>query len=197
MAHPGTPHPHDNEEAVSTQPVADRRAISGRYRVRVETLAPNGEARGRVVATLATPSDEDFLLVYGSRPRAPMDQLAFLGGLAGELLEVEAQWTLPRPGKRPKKHAPPPSVRIVAVVEAATERVVPPCPVFGTCGGCQLQQMAYAAQLAWKTQRVRATLSVIGFEEAPVLPALGCDPPWGYRNHMRFSVNRDGQPGLT
>jgi 23S rRNA (uracil1939-C5)-methyltransferase len=57
--------------------------------------------------------------------------------------------------------------------------------------------MAYPAQLAWKTARVRDLLIAAGFDNPSVLPALGCDPPWGYRNHMRFSVNRAGQPGLT
>jgi 23S rRNA (uracil1939-C5)-methyltransferase len=29
------------------------------------------------------------------------------------------------------------------------------------------------------------------------MPAIGCESPWGYRNHMRFSVNWEGRPGLT
>lgn len=29
------------------------------------------------------------------------------------------------------------------------------------------------------------------------MPALGCESPWHYRNHMRFSVNREGRAGLT
>lgn len=35
------------------------------------------------------------------------------------------------------------------------------------------------------------------FDDPPVLATVPCDVPWHYRNHMRFSVNRDGQPGLT
>ena len=31
----------------------------------------------------------------------------------------------------------------------------------------------------------------------PLLETVPCDDPWHYRNHMRFSVNRGGQPGLT
>jgi 23S rRNA (uracil1939-C5)-methyltransferase len=35
------------------------------------------------------------------------------------------------------------------------------------------------------------------FEQPPLLATVPCDDPWQYRNHMRFSVNREGQPGLT
>jgi 23S rRNA (uracil1939-C5)-methyltransferase len=36
-----------------------------------------------------------------------------------------------------------------------------------------------------------------GLAQALVLPAIGADEPWHYRNHMRFSVNRAGEAGLT
>ena len=34
--------------------------------------------------------------------------------------------------------------------KAAKDRVVPPCPVYETRGGCQLQHLAYKAQLDFK-----------------------------------------------
>jgi 23S rRNA (uracil1939-C5)-methyltransferase len=58
--------------------------------------------------------------------------------------------------------------------------------------------MRYEAQLEWKRDVVRQLLhDIAGFEEPPVLPTVPCAIPWHYRNHMRFSVNRSGQPGLT
>jgi 23S rRNA (uracil1939-C5)-methyltransferase len=58
--------------------------------------------------------------------------------------------------------------------------------------------MSYPAQLAWKRSLVGQLLREIGgFDDAPLLDTVPCNEPWGYRNHMRFSVNRDGQPGLT
>ncbi len=58
--------------------------------------------------------------------------------------------------------------------------------------------MRYQAQLEWKWFIVRQLLQEIGgFADPPLLETVHCDDPWHYRNHMRFSVNRSGQPGLT
>jgi len=82
--------------------------------------------------------------------------------------------------------------------QASPRRAAAPCPVFGTCGGCQLQHMQYAAQLEWKWSIVRQLLrDTGGFDNPPLLETVPCDDPWHYRNHMRFSVNRGGQLGLT
>ncbi len=40
--------------------------------------------------------------------------------------------------------------RIVRRLDRAPERIEPPCPVFGRCGGCQLQHLDYQASLHWK-----------------------------------------------
>jgi 23S rRNA (uracil1939-C5)-methyltransferase len=58
--------------------------------------------------------------------------------------------------------------------------------------------MQYEAQLEWKCDVVRHLLQEIGgFDDPPLLPTVPCNIPWQYRNHMRFSVNREGKPGLT
>jgi 23S rRNA (uracil1939-C5)-methyltransferase len=58
--------------------------------------------------------------------------------------------------------------------------------------------MRYEAQLEWKRSIVQELLHDIGgFVHPPLLETVPCDVPWHYRNHMRFSVNREGQPGLT
>jgi 23S rRNA (uracil1939-C5)-methyltransferase len=180
-------------------PLPHTRYVSGRYRVRVEALAANGESVGGVIAVLAAPSDAEFAEVYGPKfePAQRPETFTFVGGLPDEVVEVEAFWSLPRLGRKRAKRVPPPVVRVAAVIEPSPDRITPKCAVFGVCGGCQLQHLAYAAQLTWKTERVRAALAVEGFADPLVAPALGCEPPWHYRNHMRFSVNRDGRAGLT
>ncbi len=48
---------------------------------------------------------------------------------------------------------------LVRVIEASPERVAPPCPHFGVCGGCALQHWEQGAYLAWKVERLTATLA--------------------------------------
>jgi 23S rRNA (uracil1939-C5)-methyltransferase len=74
---------------------------------------------------------------------------------------------------------------LVELLERSPERVEPFCPVFGTCGGCQVQHLGYQAQLAWKTRIVREALQRIGgIADPPVAPAIGMDDPRAYRNKM-------------
>jgi 23S rRNA (uracil1939-C5)-methyltransferase len=189
-------HEHPPSPALVSAP-AERRCVTGRYRVAVEAMEPTGEARGTVIAALASPSAGELAEVYGRANAQEPRTMRFVGALPGEVVEVAVEWSLPRPGRRRARHTLEPSVTVAAVIEPSPERAVPPCPVFGRCGGCQLQHMAYPAQLAWKTQRMRDELACAGLAPSVVQDAIGCVPPWGYRNHMRFSVNRDGQPGLT
>lgn len=184
-------------------PTAARRFVVGRYLARVEALGPNGLAHAVVTQPLAPPSEDDLRAVYGpawdARPelRAAVEAFDVVGALPGEVIELEVSWSLPRPGRKRARHTPPPLTRLARVIEPAPERVTPRCAVFGECGGCQLQQMAYPAQLVWKTARVRDLLRGAGFDDPPMRDAIGCEPPWNYRNHMRFGVDREGRIGLT
>jgi 23S rRNA (uracil1939-C5)-methyltransferase len=81
----------------------------------------------------------------------------------------------------------------VEILVPAPERVHPRCRHFGVCGGCRHQDLAYEAQLAWKTRQVAETLERLGnLKGLDVQSAVGMEEPWFYRNKMEFGVARAG-----
>lgn len=77
---------------------------------------------------------------------------------------------------------------------AGADRVPPSCPVFGTCGGCQWQHVATAAQRDAKTSIVADQLARLGgLRDVVVLPTLGADE-WRYRARISLAL-ADGRVG--
>ncbi|MEA4972332.1 MAG: 23S rRNA (uracil(1939)-C(5))-methyltransferase RlmD [Candidatus Metalachnospira sp.] len=82
--------------------------------------------------------------------------------------------------------------RIVNIIEPSKERCTPLCPYSNTCGGCSLQHMSYSEQLKFKQNRVRDCIERIGgFINIDILPAIGMDEPWNYRNKAQYPVGKD------
>jgi tRNA/tmRNA/rRNA uracil-C5-methylase (TrmA/RlmC/RlmD family) len=72
------------------------------------------------------------------------------------------------------------------VLTPSPDRVTPPCPVFGHCGGCSYQHLAYERQLAVKYAQVEQTLRRVGrLAEVPMRPIVPSPKPYGYRNRIR------------
>src|SRR6476660_4679179 len=70
--------------------------------------------------------------------------------------------------------------------------VAPVCPLFGACGGCQYQHLAYDAQLALTTDALRALFAGLTADVAPCAP---CPAPYGYRSKLtpHFARPRPGR----
>lgn len=78
--------------------------------------------------------------------------------------------------------------RAEAVERESPERVVPPCPYFGACGGCSLQHVGLRAQVAAKQRVLEDSLWHIGRVRAEsMLPAIH-GLAWGYRHRARLSA---------
>ncbi|MFC3505222.1 class I SAM-dependent RNA methyltransferase [Micromonospora krabiensis] len=92
----------------------------------------------------------------------------------------------------------------VRVLTASPDRVEPPCPYArpGRCGGCDLQHVAPAAQLAWKTAVVREQLTRLGGLTDAELDGLGVrvealpGGPLGWRSRVRYAVDGADRAGL-
>lgn len=87
--------------------------------------------------------------------------------------------------------------RLLSVVEPAADRVDPPCPHAGTCGGCDLQHVSPEGQLALKTRVVVEQLQRLGrVVDPPVVATRAVGPALGYRSIARFHAGRDGRLGF-
>jgi tRNA/tmRNA/rRNA uracil-C5-methylase (TrmA/RlmC/RlmD family) len=69
----------------------------------------------------------------------------------------------------------------IADTAAPRPGVAPVCPLFGACGGCQHQDLAYDDQLRLKTDGVRRLFAPLATEVAPCIP---CPAPYGYRSKL-------------
>ena len=85
---------------------------------------------------------------------------------------------------------------LVDVRERSPDRVEPPCPYFGRCGGCAYQHINYEHQLAIKWRQVRDILQRIGkLKEVPMRPIIPSSEPYGYRNRITVHA-QDGVVGF-
>lgn len=86
---------------------------------------------------------------------------------------------------------------LVSVIEPSPNRVEPPCPLFGSCGGCQYQNLAYPEQLAWKQRQVAELLHHMARVDFPVEPIWPSPQQYHYRSKItpHFEQPRDGQIG--
>ena len=92
----------------------------------------------------------------------------------------------------------------VEILEAAPERVTPPCAFArpGACGGCDLQHVAPEAQLEWKAAVIKELLGRMGGLSGERIAELDVrvrplpGGPLGWRSRVRYAVDAAGRPGL-
>ncbi|MCX4244670.1 class I SAM-dependent RNA methyltransferase [Paraliomyxa miuraensis] len=107
------------------------------------------------------------------------------GTLPGELVDAE-------PERRKARWA---RGRLTQVVEAAPDRVTPPCPVADRCGGCDWQHVDPARQAEHKRMIVAGELRALVPDPQAVRLAAVAGPSLGYRRRARMHYE-NGPGGL-
>ena len=100
------------------------------------------------------------------------------GALPGELVEYASY------RRKPSYEL----ARTLRIVDSSADRVTPRCPHFGVCGGCSMQHLDAAAQVAAKQRLLEDNLWHLGRIRADQLYAPIHGQPWGYRYRARLSV---------
>jgi 23S rRNA (uracil1939-C5)-methyltransferase len=121
-------------------------------------------------------------MVYGGEglARTADGVLLVPGLLPGERAWVEAE--PPRRGVR--------RGQLLELIQSSPDRVVPECPYFGRCGGCQHQHISYARQLQLKQEILRECLERIGKLRLEVPITAVASEPWHYRNRISLRVEK-------
>lgn len=79
---------------------------------------------------------------------------------------------------------------IEEIITPSAQRVEPPCPYFGRCGGCDFQQMNYQAQLDAKAEMIRDCLRRLArIESIPDFQVTAAPDPWHYRLRAQWQYD--------
>jgi len=74
---------------------------------------------------------------------------------------------------------------VEALLEPGPQRTAPVCAVYGECGGCTWQHVAYPAQVEAKARILRDALERIGHVAAPSVAVEPSPGPYGWRRRAR------------
>jgi 23S rRNA (uracil1939-C5)-methyltransferase/tRNA (uracil-5-)-methyltransferase len=85
---------------------------------------------------------------------------------------------------------------LIEVLEPAPNRVVPQCKLFGQCGGCQYQHLAYDEQLQSKQRQVAELLNHMAKIEHPVREVIPSPVEYGYRSKITPHFHRPKSGGI-
>ena len=86
--------------------------------------------------------------------------------------------------------------KIEKLIKPSKYRVIPACPQYGKCGGCQIMHLSYEEQLKMKRQYVQDCMERIAKSDVKVLPVIGADQTMHYRNKIQIpvGVTAEGEP---
>ena len=119
-------------------------------------------------------------LVYGGDGLSRADGQVIFTPFAGAGEDVSVELEPVRSGTQ--------RARLVEVLQPSPQRVPPPCPYFGHCGGCHYQHLDYAAQLEAKRGILIETMRRVGkIESLPEIETIA-GAPYHYRNRVQLHI---------
>jgi 23S rRNA (uracil1939-C5)-methyltransferase len=120
-------------------------------------------------------------------------KVKFVGAQGDGVAEGPVFVPLTLPGETASVQRSGNRAELLEILEKSAERVAPPCPHFGTCGGCALQHWDRNAYLAWKVEQVRIALARERLE-ADFAPPFAAEP--GSRRRLALHA-RKGRGGAV
>ncbi len=86
------------------------------------------------------------------------------------------------------------TAKLVSLDKKSEHRVETGCPVYESCGGCQVMHLNYAQQLIWKQQKI-AELFPEEQQKGLISPIIAMEEPWNYRHkvYASFSNGKKGE----
>jgi len=149
------------------------------------------ESRVRSQASLKLAIDSlafggDGLARYPA-PHPEAGKVVFVSGaLPGERVEVRV-----KDRRRGYDRA-----EMVRVIDASNDRIRPVCPLFGRCGGCQLQHLAYPSQAVVKERWLAEMAGHIGLKTSRIQRIQASPGQYRYRFRARLAASEGGRIGF-
>ncbi|HUX12486.1 MAG TPA: hypothetical protein VMW87_05630 [Spirochaetia bacterium] len=144
--------------------------------VYIEKLVPGGDGLGTSQPRTGSPPDT----------AVPRERIVFVPFvLQGERVRISVQ----------ERRNGYDRGELLEILSASPERVQPPCPLYGNCGGCNLQHMSYEEQLRQKIDIVIEAFRRTARIELPTVSIVP-SPPFEYRNRVQFHRTASGTLGF-
>lgn len=86
------------------------------------------------------------------------------------------------------------AAKLVSIEEASEQRKAVECPMYETCGGCQVLHLCYEGQLAWKQKKIEE-LFPEEKKQGLIRPIIAMEHPWQYRHkvYASFAKGKKGE----
>ena len=79
---------------------------------------------------------------------------------------------------------------VINYIETSSDRVIPSCPFYEKCGGCNLMHMNYESQISFKKDKVKSIFKKISNIDIDIKDII-YDKEYNYRNKVTLKVKND------